>query len=114
LLGVPAGSDNVPVGAVPARVADLAGLPPAWIGVGSVDLFGEEDIDYARRLILAGVPTELLVIPGAYHGFDAIVPDAPVSREFRLAQFTALARAFGEPAITSLPSAATPAATPTG
>ncbi|HEX5500791.1 MAG TPA: alpha/beta hydrolase, partial [Thermomicrobiales bacterium] len=102
LLGVPAGSDNVPAGAVPARVVDLAGLPPAWIGVGSIDLFAEEDIAYAGRLILAGVPTGLLVVPGAYHGFDAFVPDAPVSLQFRLAQYDALARAFGEPAITSL------------
>ncbi|HEU0113403.1 MAG TPA: alpha/beta hydrolase, partial [Thermomicrobiales bacterium] len=110
LLGVPAGSDNVPAGAVPARVADLAGLPPAWIGVGSVDLFVEEDVEYARRLILAGVPTELLVVPGAFHGFDAFAPDAAIGREFRLAQYAALARAFGEQPVTNLAPAATPAA----
>ncbi|HEU5433989.1 MAG TPA: alpha/beta hydrolase [Thermomicrobiales bacterium] len=112
LLGVPAGSDNVPDGAVPARVADLAGMPPTWIGVGSIDLFAEEDIAYAGRLILAGVPTELLVVPGAYHGFDAFVPAASVSRDFRLSQLNALARVFGEPAIGSLAPAATPEATP--
>jgi acetyl esterase/lipase len=112
LLGVPAGSDNVPTGAVPARVADLAGLPPAWIGVGAIDLFVEEDIDYARRLILAAVPTELLVIPGAFHGFDAFAPDAPIGREFRRSQYDALARAFGVPAPASLAPAATPEATP--
>jgi acetyl esterase/lipase len=111
LLGVPAGSDDVPAGAVPARVADLAGLPPAWIGVGALDLFVEEDIDYARRLILAGVPSELLVVPGAFHGFDAFAADAPISRAFRLAQYDALARAFGEPAPTSL-APAMPEATP--
>jgi acetyl esterase/lipase len=110
LLGVPAGSDNVPAGAVPARLADLAGLPPTWIGVGAIDLFVEEDIDYARRLILAGVPTELLVVPGAFHGFDAFVPDAPISRAFRLAQFDALARAFGQPPLTSVETVATPEA----
>src|SRR6266849_4763043 len=50
LLGVPAGSSRVPAAAVPARVATVAGLPPAWIGVGALDLFVEEDMEYARRL----------------------------------------------------------------
>lgn len=80
LLGVPAGSKNVPPGSVPARVENLAGLPPAFIVVGSLDLFVDEDIEYARRLIAAGVPTELHVIPGAYHGFDLLVPTATASR----------------------------------
>ena len=51
LLGVPAGSSRVPAAAVPARVATVAGLPPAWIGVGALDLFVEEDMEYARRLV---------------------------------------------------------------
>ncbi len=102
LLGVPAGSDDVPAGAVPARVDDLAGLPPAWIGVGSLDLFVEEDIAYAQRLILAGVPTELDVVPGAYHGFQLFSPDAAVSQRFVLAQFNALAQAFGVPEVEGL------------
>jgi acetyl esterase/lipase len=67
LLGMPAGSAKVPPGSVPARVDDLSGLPPAYIGVGAIDLLVGEDIEYARRLIDAGVPTELHVIPGAYH-----------------------------------------------
>ena len=67
---------QVPAAAVPARVASVAGLPPAWIGVGSIDLFVEEDMEYARRLVHAGVATELLVMPGAFHGFDLLVPDA--------------------------------------
>jgi len=81
-LGVPAGSKNVPAGSVPARVRNLAGLPPAFIGVGSIDLFVDEDIDYARRLVDAGVPTELHVIPGAYHGFNLLVPNAAVTSRF--------------------------------
>ena len=44
-LGVPAGSTFVPRGSVPARVENLHGLPPAWIGVGSIDLFVDEDLD---------------------------------------------------------------------
>jgi acetyl esterase/lipase len=94
LLGVPAGSSKVPVAAVPARVASVAGLPPAWIGVGSIDLFVEEDMEYARRLVHAGVATELLVVRGAFHGFDLFVPDAEVSKQFSASWKSALRKAF--------------------
>jgi len=96
LLGVPAGSATVPYGAVPGRVENLAGLPPAFIGVGAIDLFVQEDIEYAARLINAGVPTELLVVPGAYHAFDLMVPGSGVAKRFREAITVALLRAFGE------------------
>lgn len=69
LLNAPPGSDGVSPYAAAARAEDLAGLPPAFIAVGALDLFVEENIEYARRLIRAGVPTELHVYPGAYHGF---------------------------------------------
>lgn len=95
-LGTPAGSAAVPPQAVPARVSNLAGLPPAFIGVGAIDLFVDEDIQYARRLIDAGVPTRLVVAPGAYHAFDFVVPEAKVSREFTQAWRSALAAAFGQ------------------
>lgn len=95
LLGTEPGSDAVPSAAVPARVSDLSGLPPAFIGVGALDLFADEDIDYARRLIASGVPTDLVVVAGAYHGFDLAVPDAAVSREFTGSLHRALRRAFG-------------------
>jgi acetyl esterase/lipase len=72
----------------------MAGLPSAWIGVGSIDLFVEEDIEYARRLVHAGVATELMVAPGAYHGFDLLVPDAEVSRRFTASWKSALSKAF--------------------
>lgn len=94
LLGQPAGGDHPPEGAVPARIEDLSGLPPAFIGVGGLDLFLEEDIEYARRLTGAGVACELLVAPGAYHGFDVLAPEAAVSRRFRQARLSALARAL--------------------
>lgn len=81
LLGVQAGSDRVPPHAVPARTATLAGLPPTWIGVGSIDLFVDEDIEYARRLADAGVPIRLNVVPGAFHLFDAF--DNGIARAFR-------------------------------
>jgi acetyl esterase/lipase len=92
LLGVAAGSATVPAGSVPARVTDLSGLPPTFIGVGSIDLFVEEDMDYARRLAEAGVSTELFVIPGAYHGFDVVARDAKLTVQFRNAWQAALRR----------------------
>jgi acetyl esterase/lipase len=94
LLGVPAGSSRVPAAAVPARVATVAGLPPAWIGVGALDLFVEEDMEYARRLVHAGVATELLVVRGAFHGFDLVVPDAEASKQFSASWKSALRKVF--------------------
>jgi acetyl esterase/lipase len=94
LLGVPAGSSAVPTAAVPARVASVAGLPPAWIGVGSIDLFAEEDMEYARRLVHAEVATDLLVVRGAFHGFDLFVPDAEASKRFSTSWKSALRKAF--------------------
>lgn len=93
LLGVPAGSSRVPHGSVPARVKNLKGLPPAFIGVGSIDLFVDEDIDYARRLIDAGVPVRLNVVPGAFHGFDAYT-GAPIAKAFRADLVAALGGAL--------------------
>ena len=94
LLGAPAGSAAIPPSAVPARTTNFSGLPPAWIGVGSIDLFASEDLEYARRLLLAGVATELLLVPGAFHGFNVAVPHAPLSVSFNQSWNTALARAF--------------------
>ena len=94
-LGCRPGGRKVPVEAVPARVADLSGLPPAFIGVGGLDLFVEENIEYGRRLNAAGVPTELLVMPGAFHGFDMFLPDAAISQRFTGAKVSALRRGLG-------------------
>jgi acetyl esterase/lipase len=72
--------------AVPARRGDLSGLPPAWIGVGTHDLFHDEDIAYAERLTAAGVPCQVEVVDGAFHGFDQVVPKAAVSQAFFASQ----------------------------
>ncbi|MEH6488746.1 alpha/beta hydrolase [Hyphomonas oceanitis] len=93
-LGQEAGSASVPAAGVPARIADLTGLPPAFISVGALDLFVSEDIQYANRLIDSGVPTELLVVPGAFHGFDRVGAEAAVSKRFDAAKMAAFRRAF--------------------
>lgn len=77
-LGQEPGSASVPPYAAAARADNLAGLPPAYISVGTLDLFLEENLDYARRLTRAGVPVELHVYPGAYHGFE-MTPSAGVT-----------------------------------
>lgn len=94
-LGATPGRRSAPRDAVPARVENLAGLPPAWIGVGSIDLFCDEDVDYAQRLNAAGVPTELLVIPGAFHGFDMLPGSSRVAAQFNAAKLEALRRGLG-------------------
>jgi acetyl esterase/lipase len=80
--------------AVPGRREDLSGLPPAWLGVGTFDLFHDEDLAYAERLRAAGVPCEVEVVPGAFHGFDGIVPKAKVSQSFFKSQCALLRRTF--------------------
>ncbi|MGR0319683.1 alpha/beta hydrolase [Agromyces sp. ZXT2-3] len=81
-LQAPPGADAVPEFAVPARRADLAGLPPAWIGVGDIDLFHDEDLAYAAALRDAGVECTVDVVPGAPHGFESIARDVEVTRAF--------------------------------
>jgi acetyl esterase/lipase len=93
-LGHPPGWGAIDGLAAPARFDDLSGLPPAWIGVGTLDLFYEEDVAYANRLRAAGVDCELDVVQGAFHGFDVIRPKSGVSQSFRSAQVTALAAAL--------------------
>lgn len=91
-LGREPGGDDVPVYAAPARAGTLVGLPPTWIGVGTLDLFHDEDITFARRLREAGVAVELEVVPGAFHGFD-VFPGPEVSKAFRANRLAALRRA---------------------
>lgn len=94
-LGAEPGGPDVPVAGVPSRLEDLGGLAPAFVAVGGVDLFVSEDIEYARRLTEAGVPTELLLTPGAFHAFDRVAPQTRLARNFTAAKHEALRRAFG-------------------
>lgn len=98
LLGQAPGGDSAPEGAIiPSRVEDLSGLPPTWIGCGALDLFIEENLAYASRLIAAGVPTEVTVTPGAYHGFDGFVSTSAPSQKFATARLAALKSGLGLP-----------------
>jgi acetyl esterase/lipase len=83
-----------PTVAVPARRADLSGLPPAWIGVGTLDLFHDEDLEYAERLRAAGVACHVEEVPGAFHGFDGMAPNAKVSKAFFASQCAMLEHAL--------------------
>ena len=93
LDGVP-GKDASPYAAA-ARATDLSGLPPAYVCVGAMDLFRDEDIDYARRLIAADVPCELSVYPGLFHGGDSFMPQAAVSQRLERGFLYALAQRLG-------------------
>jgi acetyl esterase/lipase len=94
LGGADSGAEVSPYAAV-MRAPDLSRLPPAYIAVGELDLFLDENIDYTRRLIAAGVSSELHVYPGAFHGFDGLAPDARISRRFKTDRNLALTRGIG-------------------
>lgn len=102
------GSPHVSGLAAPARHEDLTGLPPAWIGVGTLDLFHDEDVAYAERLRAAGVEADLHVVDGAFHGFDALRPQASISEAFVAGQVAALAAALADPAYPSAASVEIP------
>jgi len=81
-LGTAPGSD-IPDYAAASRNPDLTGLAPTWIGVGSIDLFHDEDFDYAQRLQDCGVEVTVDEVAGAPHGFDSWAPRAQLTRNFR-------------------------------
>src|SRR3954467_10832706 len=80
LLGEEPGSADVSHYAAAVGAADVSGLPPTYISVGGLDLFLEENMIYADRLSRAGVPVELHMYPGAYHGFYRI-PNARLTKQ---------------------------------
>jgi acetyl esterase/lipase len=91
-LGPLHGGDDVPAYAAPARAEDLSGVAPAYIHVGGLDGFVHEDVDYAARLLAAGVSVELHVLPDVPHGFDMVAPEATVTRTANALSDAALAR----------------------
>ena len=88
----------------PRRATDLSNLPPAYIPVGSQDLFHNEDPDYALRLARAGVPVQLHVYPGAFHGSEAFAPAAALSQRMVGDRIAALRRAL-HPEVAHSPAA---------
>lgn len=92
LLGDRRGGPGVSPYAAPARAADLSGLPPAFLDVGSAETFRDEVVAYASRIWQAGGAAELHVWPGGFHGFDALAPEAALSRAARAARVAWLRR----------------------
>ena len=93
-LGHEPGQDETRPYAVPARREDLTGLAPAWLSVGGADLFLDEAVAYAERLRAAGVPVELVTVPGAHHGSEATTPDHPEVLRLQAKRRAAIRAAF--------------------
>ncbi len=99
-VGAAAGGGDVPAYAAPARAESLRGLPPAYLAVGTLDPFLDENVEYARRLLAAGVPAELHVYPGACHAFDVFGVGSRIGQQFIVERHTVLRRAL-HPALPS-------------
>jgi len=82
--------------AAPARATDLSGLPPAYIMVGDMDMFRDEDIAYAQRLSAEGIAVDLVVVPGGPHGFDSFSPEAAISKRTAQHQMACLAEVLSK------------------
>lgn len=81
---------KIPIYAAPHRAKNLTKLPPAFIGVGSKDLFFEENLKYAKKLVKSGVKTECHIYANGYHGFDSSAPNAEISKRFKKDMFAVL------------------------
>ncbi|GAB7042548.1 MULTISPECIES: alpha/beta hydrolase [Catenuloplanes] len=99
LLGARAGTFDVSAYAAPARAADLSGLPPAFVDVGSADVLRDEAVTYASRIWADGGAAELHVWPGGTHAWDALVPDSPMARAAAEARSHWLGRLIAAPAL---------------
>lgn len=79
----------------PAIADDLSGLPPAYIDVGTFDMFHDEDVAYATALNRAGVAAELHVYPGAFHASNGFLPEHPTSVRWMAGEADFLTRHLG-------------------
>lgn len=89
-LGDEPGGEDVSAYAAPSRRKDLSNLPPAWMGVGTCDLFLDECASYAARLNAAGNRCALKLVDGAFHAFDLVVPKSGVAADFHQSYVSAL------------------------
>ncbi|WP_046733542.1 alpha/beta hydrolase [Streptomyces humi] len=96
LVGTARGGPDVSPYAAPARATDLAGLPPAFLDVGSAETFRDETVTYASRIWQAGGIAELHVWPGGFHGFDGFAPQAALSQTARAAHTNWLRRLLAD------------------
>lgn len=94
-LDQPAGMRDVPDYAVPARRRDLTGMPPAWIGVGDIDLFYEEDKSYSEQLRACGVACEFHVAAMAPHAFELLAPHSSLAKAFFESNYSFLRSTLG-------------------
>jgi acetyl esterase/lipase len=78
--------------AAPARATDLTGLPPAFIDVGELDAFRDEDTEFALRLLKSGVACEFRIYPGAYHASEIFAPEAELSKRIVAGRVDAIKR----------------------
>ncbi|KAJ9116504.1 hypothetical protein QFC24_006737 [Naganishia onofrii] len=93
-LGCTPGNADVPAYSVAARRKDLTGLPALWIGVGTLDLFHDEDLAYAKRLEESGTRVTRFVSHGAFHAFEGLFPGSGPAKDFKQSQVDALRAAF--------------------
>ncbi len=96
LLGDAVRGPDVPTYAAPARATDLRGLPPAFIDVGTAEIFRDEAVEYARALWAAGVDAELHVWPGAFHACDIFAPHTRIARSMIVAREDWLRRTLAD------------------
>ena len=66
--------------AAPSRATDLSGLPPMYISTGEMDVFLDETLEYVALAAKSGVPVELHIYRGCYHGWEFFAPKSDISR----------------------------------
>jgi acetyl esterase/lipase len=96
VLGDRRGTDQVSIYEAPARATDLSGLPPAYLEVGSAEVFRDETVDYASRIWAADGVADLHVWAGGFHLFDLFAPDTTISRAARAARTSWVRRLAGQ------------------